>query len=233
MPSDRLFTDEAKEAAGPVRALTMRSLLRVAAAGALGVFAVRILGAALGYALHVALARFLGPADFGIWAFAFTLVIVAGHAASIGFPDSVVRFLTDYIAREDWRRARGQVLAGIYISLGMGAALALLFAGLLIALRDLVPREMFAPLLMAAAILPVFAMQDWMDGASRAIGRPLLAMTPIFVLRPVAILGATAIASTSSDALNAALVMGTTLAGVAATAIVQAFAFWRALPAPI
>ncbi|MDP2354706.1 MAG: lipopolysaccharide biosynthesis protein [Beijerinckiaceae bacterium] len=233
MSSDRLFADEAKEANAPVRARALRSLLRAAASGALGVFAVRILGAALGYALHVALARFLGPADFGVWAFAFTLVIVAGHAASIGFPDSVVRFLTDYIAREDWRRARGQVLAGIYISLGMGAALALLFAGLLVALRDLVPREMFAPLLMAAAILPVFAIQDWMDGASRAIGRPLLAMTPIFVLRPIAILGATAVAAASSDALNAALVMGATLAGVAATAVVQGFAFWRALPAPL
>ena len=233
MSSDRLFADEAKDGAAPARALSLRSLLRVVASGALGVFAVRILGAALGYALHVSLARWLGPADFGVWAVAFTLVLVAGHAASIGFPDSVVRFLTDYMAREDWGRARGQVLAGVYVSLGMGAALALLFAGLIIALRDLVAPEMFAPLLMAAAILPVFALQDWMDGASRAIGRPLLAMTPIFVLRPVAILGATAVAASSADAFNAALVMGATLAGVTVTAIIQAFAFWRALPAPL
>ncbi len=233
MLSDRLFAMEAKDDGALARSSSMRSLLRVLASGALGVFAVRLIGAALGYALHIVLARLLGPADFGVWAFAFTLVIVAGHAASIGFPDSVVRFLTDYIAREDWRRARGQVLAGVYISLGMGAVLTLLFASLLIALRHLVPPQMFWPLLMAAAILPVFALQDWMDGASRAIGRPLLAMTPIFVLRPVAILGATAIAATSSDAINAAMVMGATLAGVVATAIVQAVAFWRALPAPL
>lgn len=233
MQSGRLSAMEVMDEEAPARPSTLRSRLRGLASGALGVFAVRIIGAALGYVLHVALARLLGPADFGVWAFAFTLVIVAGHAASIGFPDSVVRFLTDYIAREDWRRARGQVLAGVCISLGMGVALAALFAGLLIALRDLVTPAMFWPLLMAATILPVFALQDWMDGASRAIGRPLLAMTPIFVLRPVAILGATAIAATSSGSINAALVMGATLAGVAATAVVQAIAFWRALPAPL
>ncbi len=233
MPSDRVFAEPAPPVAAPTRGARALGLLRTASSGAFGVFAVRILGAALGYALHVALARMLGPADFGVWAFAFTLVIVAGHAASIGFPDTVVRFLTDYIAREDWSRARGQVVAGVCVSLGVGVSLAALFAGVLMLLREHVAREMFTPLLMACAILPIFALQDWMDGASRAIGRPLLAMTPIFVLRPVAILGAAAVAAASGDALNAALIMGATFAGVAATALIQAIAFFRALPAPL
>lgn len=244
MPSDRTF-DEAPGAArsvgdvrswSRVRRISLRNVfarIGAASSGASGVFAVRALGAGLAYALHVALARLLGPAEFGVWAFAFTLVIVAGHAASIGFPDTVVRFLTDYIARGDWARARGQVLAGACVSAGGGAAIALAAAALLFLFRDMTPRAMFAPLLMSTAILPVFALQDWMDGAARAIGRPLLAMTPIFVLRPIAILGGATIAAASSDALDAALVMGVTFAGITATAVVQAVAFWRALPAPV
>lgn len=239
MAADRTFEDSSERAgvrgrlARLRRMMSLQGLFRALATGALGVFAVRVVGAALGYALHVALARMLGPAEFGVWAFAFTLVIVAGHAASIGFPDTVVRFLTDYIAREDWARARGQVVAGVCVSLGLGSALAALAASLLFILRDIVPREMFMPLLMAAAILPIFALQDWMDGASRAIGRPLLAMTPIFVLRPVAILGGAAIAASATDALDAALVMAAALGAIAATALAQAFCFWRALPKPL
>lgn len=230
MPSDRTL-DEADARPLPARMRDARALLRAAASGACGVFAVRVLGAALGYGLHVALARLLGAAEFGVWAFAFTLVIVAGHAASVGFADSVVRYLTGYVARGDWARARGQVVAGACVSLGAGSALAIGCASLLHAFRDSAPREAFTPLLIACAILPVFALQDWLDGASRAIGRPLIATAPIFLLRPAAILCAAALAAASSDALDAALVMGATFGAALLAASVQAIAFWRALPA--
>lgn len=234
MPGDRML-DQAAQATHPqsAGARDARAVLRAAASGAASVFAVRILGAALGYALHVALARLLGASEFGLWAFAFTLMLVVGQAASIGFADSVVRYLTDAIARQDWERARGQVVAGACISLGGGAVLGLVAAALLHVFGDAAPRESVGPLMVACAILPVFALQDWLDGASRAIGRPLIATAPMYVLRPVAIVAGALIAAASSDALDAVLAMGVTFVGVFVAAGVQAVAFWRALPAQV
>lgn len=206
----------------------VKRLVRGPASGPFGVFAVRIAGAALGYALHVTLARLLGTAEFGAWGLAFTLMLVAGHAASLGFSETVVRYLTGYLARGEWGLARGQVISGACVSLGAGAVLGAACAGLIFLARDLLPAA--APLMMAAAILPVFALQDWMDGAARALDRPLLATVPIFILRPVVIMAGATIAASTTDSLDAALAMGATVAAVLATTVLQAIALWRALP---
>ena len=237
MSFDRAFEGDAGAARlrGRLAALWRRgAVLRAAgASGAIGIFAVRMIGAGLGYLLHVALARLLGASEFGVWGFAFTLILVAGHAASIGFPDTVVRYLTEYIARADWARARGQVIAGVCVSLGMGAVIGVLAAALILACRDLLPPAAVTPLLIASSVLPVFALQDWMDGAARALHRPLLSMTPIFILRPMAIMGGAAIAASLNDGADAVLAMGVTVAAIFITALAHAIAFWRALPAPI
>ncbi|MBX9758596.1 MAG: lipopolysaccharide biosynthesis protein [Beijerinckiaceae bacterium] len=237
MPTDRALGDDAGAAGlrGRIAALWRRrdALLGAGASGAAGVFAVRMAGAALGYCLHVALARLLGASEFGVWGFAFALILVAGHAASVGFPDTVVRYLTGYIAQGDWARARGQVIAGACVSMGIGSLIGFAGAAIVLLCRDLLPPNAVTPLLMACAILPVFALQDWMDGASRALRRPMLSMVPIFILRPVVIMGGAAIASTMSGGADAALAMGATIAAMFVTALAQAIAFWRALPAPL
>ena len=237
MSIDRALDEDAGAAGSRGRLAAMRLLrapLRAAAtSGPVGIFAVRMLGAGLGYLLHVALARLLGASEFGAWGFAFTLILVAGHAASMGFPDTVVRYLTQYVAHGDWARARGQVIAGACVSLGMGALAGLGAAALILLCRDLLPPAAVTPLLMASSILPFFALQDWMDGAARAIHRPLLSMVPIFILRPIAIMAGAAIAASMNDGADAALAMGATVAAIFVTALAHAIAFWRALPAQV
>lgn len=237
MPTDRAMGDDAG-AAGLRGRLAMlwrkrAALISLATSGPAGIFAVRMLGAGLGYLLHLTLARLLGASEFGVWSFAFTLVLVAGHAASIGFPDTVVRYLTGYMAKADWARARGQVLAGVFVSLGMGALVGLVAAALILLCRDLLPPAAVVPLLLAASVLPVFALQDWMDGASRALHRPLLSLAPIFLFRPLAIMGGAAVAASLNGGADAALVMGVSVGAILVTGIGQAVAFWRALPAPL
>ena len=58
---------------------------------ALTVFAIRVLGAVLAYVMQVILARLMGGHEYGIYVVVWTLVVVLGIFAPLGFSSSVLR----------------------------------------------------------------------------------------------------------------------------------------------
>ncbi|HEY8578939.1 MAG TPA: hypothetical protein VIL72_03580, partial [Beijerinckiaceae bacterium] len=95
--------------AAPRRALLQRLSARLPlrdgpGAMAAGAFAIRVMGAGVGYGLHVLLARILGTSEFGLWAAGWTALVIIGHPSTAGFSESVVRQFTGYVAQKDWAR---------------------------------------------------------------------------------------------------------------------------------
>jgi O-antigen/teichoic acid export membrane protein len=207
--------------------------LRSAMGAAMSAFAIRIAGAGVAYALHIALARALGPAEFGLWGLSWTIILIVGHAASLGFSESVIRYVGGYTAQEDWGRARGALICGAVICLAFGLGLALLGVSVLLAARGLVPEGAFLPLLLAVAAWPLFALQDWMEGVGRALGRPALALAPGYVFRPL-LIGVCALAIAFGGSFETATAaMAATLAALALAALAQAIWLLRVLPREI
>jgi hypothetical protein len=73
------------------------------------VMAIRLAGAGLTYASMVFLARWLGPHDFGIYAYVLVIVTLLGLAFSFGLNSSALRFVPSYLARRKLSRLSGFV----------------------------------------------------------------------------------------------------------------------------
>lgn len=84
--------------------VTLRNLMHRGASGAL---AVSVAGTALGFVIHVVVARLIGKADYGVYVLMLSWIGVLATVAQAGQDINVVRFLPTYVLRGEWGRARG------------------------------------------------------------------------------------------------------------------------------
>ena len=91
---------------------------------ALTVFAIRIGGAGLAYGTQVLLARFMGQAEYGVFALAWVWIAILGHGCLLGVAQSVCRFVPQYRARGELELARGFLRGGALHALTSGAVTA-------------------------------------------------------------------------------------------------------------
>lgn len=155
---------------------------------ALVAFAIRVVSAAIAFVSQIILARLMGEFEYGIFAFVWVIVVLAGNLSCLGFHTSVIRFLPQHQADGDFASARGlHVTARIFAMLSASALAALgflflhLFAGSFEA-------YWLAPLFLALFTLPMIALGDVLDGTARASGWTVTALTPTFLIRPTLIL---------------------------------------------
>lgn len=197
---------------------------------ALAVFAIRVLGAVLAYVMQVILARLMGGHEYGIYVVVWTLVVVLGIFAPLGFSSSVLRLIPEYRAQGHHGRLRallvGSRLAGGLAATGIALAgiLAVWLAG------DLIASHYVLPLALGVVCLPLFTIGSIQDGIARAHDWPLLAMLPTFIWRPLAILAGMAIAiwaGVPATATNACIV---TILATWGVALAQMLVLSRSLP---
>ncbi len=169
---------------------------------ALVVLAIRVLGAGLAYGVQVVLARLLGKAEYGVYAAVWVWVAILGHGALWGFGQSVYRFVPHHRASGEPDLARGFLLGGALFVLASALLVAALGAALLWFGGGLVGAAYAGPLAIALLVLPLFAMQDYVEGAARAFHWTALAIAPPYLLRPALIalaMGALMMAGAPAD----------------------------------
>lgn len=176
----------------PLRHLAGRlATLRTGAPrAAIDVFAIRIAAAGFAYGAQVLMARMMGGTEYGIFAAIWVWVAILGHSATLGLSQGACRFMPADQARGDLDHARGFLIGGAMTTGLCGLALALGGLGLAWLEGSLLAGPYAAPLLVAVLVLPVFAMQDYLEGVARSQNWAVLAIAPPYLLRQGLIMAA-------------------------------------------
>lgn len=151
------------------------------------VFAIRIAGAALAYGTQVLLARLMGKEAYGVFAIAWVWILILGHVAVFGLAQCVCRFVPAYRIGRELALARGFLASGTVATLVSATLIALVGALLLWLVQGLLNPAYLLPLAVALLVLPVFALQDYLEGVARSFNWVTLAIGPPFIIRPAAI----------------------------------------------
>jgi len=75
--------------------------------------ALRIIGAGVGFAFNVAVARLLGASDAGVFFLALAVTTVGSVIGRLGLDNSLLRFVSTSAAAADWGRVRGVYSIGL------------------------------------------------------------------------------------------------------------------------
>lgn len=155
--------------------------------GARDAFIVSILGAAVGFAAHVVVARLIGKSEYGVYALMLSWVSVLSVIAQAGQDNNVVRLLPTYLLRREWGKARG-------LRYGTGALV--LAVSVVIALAGCVVVELSGShhgaswrrtFFIGFAMLPIVTQLQQSGAMHRAFKRAVSANAYVTIARPVAL----------------------------------------------
>jgi O-antigen/teichoic acid export membrane protein len=180
-------------------------------------FLIRVFSAGLIYLSQIALARWMGSYQFGIYVYVWTWVVLVGSLSPLGIGYLAQRLLPEYTAKGDDEAIRGFLLGSRLLCLGLGSSAALAGAALLYVLGDRLPAYYVVPFTIGLACLPVFALSCAQDSIARAHNWIGVALVPAYIAQPILTLVAVAaihFAGLPAEA-NAAVLVVTTMFWVA------------------
>ena len=151
---------------------------------ALFAFAIRLVSAALAYASQIILARTIGIAEFGLYVYAWSFVLIIGHLAGLGLALAATRIVPQLQEAADAERLRGFLLACRVIAV---VSASLVAAALILAILLVIPQlsgPTLAPLVLILFALPLFTLTEIQDGLARCFDAPALGLLPPYVVRP-------------------------------------------------
>ena len=144
---------------------------------------IRILNAGLILAIVWILARVLGPADFGVYTFVASLVLLAGIPTQLGLPSLLVREVSRATHEEDWPRLRGLIRFSNIVVLVMsviGIAVILIIT----TDRRWSPVTDRGVVIAALPLLPLTALGNVRGAVLAGMGRVVWGQIPELVVRP-------------------------------------------------
>ena len=191
-------------------------------------FAARVFNAGIGFATQIALARWMGEREFGIFAYVWVWLLAAGGVASLGLPVAALKLVPDYTARGDLAGLRGFLRGARWLgALPTVAASALAIAAFVVIAPDLGPYG--AVTAVALVALPIYVLTDIQTGIARAYDFADLGLAADYVLRPLLLLAFAGALYLAGEPGTALVVMGASGAALAVTALVQGLALGRRL----
>ncbi|WP_348645300.1 lipopolysaccharide biosynthesis protein [Methylobacterium sp. BTF04] len=218
-----IATDRIAGSALGIKLARLRALRTGAAGAAIDVFAIRIAAAGFAYIAQVMMARLMGGTEYGIFAAIWVWIAILGHSATLGLSQGACRFLPADQARGDLAQVRGFLIGGALVT-GACAVVVAAVGLLLVWLQgSLLAGAYAAPLLVAALVLPLFAMQDYCEGVARSQNWAVLAIAPPYLLRQGLIMAAMLAAIGLGAPAEALVAVACTLMATGIAVSVQAF----------
>lgn len=188
---------------------------------AIFVFVIRVASAVIAFLSQVLLARWLGSYEYGIFVAIWVGLIVLGTLVSIGLPTASVRFVAEYRENGKDRLLRGIIFAAICISLVSATILAAAGAWVLTNFPHLVTGYFVTPMFIAAICVPMLALQNVLDGITRAFNWTAISFLPTYIVRPLGVLLVTGIALGIGFEPTAVTAMAAAIIAVYATSLGQ------------
>ncbi|MGB5835271.1 MAG: polysaccharide biosynthesis C-terminal domain-containing protein [Thiohalocapsa sp.] len=154
------------------------------AKGAIGTLGLQVTEAGMGFVTALVLARMLGAAEYGAYAFALSFAYVLVIPALLGHNTLAVKETSALMAVEAWGRMRA-FLIGARVRVLVSSFLAVVAGlGLLLMLGQALAPSVKAASMLALALVPVNAMLRLHEGIMAGIGRVVVALLPDRAFRP-------------------------------------------------
>ncbi len=181
-------------------------------------FAIRVGGAAIVYLSQIALARWMGSAEFGLFVFSWTCVLLAGDLVHLGLASAAPRLVPQYGERGDTDRLRGFVHGSARLVFALATLLAACAFGISFALAGGPPGWLVG---FACLSLPFYALANMLDGIARSYGWINSALAPPYFIRPLLLVALIAGLHASGATTSAAIAMGAAAAACVVAAAIQ------------
>lgn len=186
-----------------------------------GAFLMRVVNAGIGFATQIFLARWMGEAEYGVYAYVWVWLLFAGGVGSIGLPVAALKFVPDYTAKGDLPGLRGFLQMARWRGL-LPSIVASALAGIALAALPGATVSVYIPVaLIALVILPIYVLTDVQTGIARAYDDADLGLAADYLVRPLLLLAFAGALFGTGQPGTAAAIMGATLAAVALTALLQ------------
>jgi O-antigen/teichoic acid export membrane protein len=206
------------------------TLLRQALSASALTLMLKVASAALSYIMFVVLANLLTGAEFGRFAFGFSLAITLGTIAGLGLATSILRFLPQYAASGDTAGGHGFIRWSTAITCLAALCLWALVTIASWAIEALSPGLDLSYLRAAALLVLPFALAEHIANGLRAIGSTIAALAPRDVLWRAAVpLAAILLAAAgySLDGTRALLLAAVLIAALLALQAAYAYSRYR------
>lgn len=162
-----------------------RSTMQRAAGGA---FVIRIVGAAIAFLSQPLLARLMGSHEFGIYAYVWTWALLFGGIVDFGLSIAAQRFIPEYRGTGAVALLRGFLTGSRWLTLGVSTLVAVLAALTIGAFAGQLDESVVIPMYIGCATLPFAALCVTQDGIARSFGWIGVALLPLYIIRPLAII---------------------------------------------
>ncbi|MCB1492676.1 MAG: oligosaccharide flippase family protein [Rhodobiaceae bacterium] len=145
-------------------------------------------GKVLALLVTLYLAKVLAQGDFGAFSYARNMILMLGPMFALGYTPSSSRFIPQYLAREEYGKARGffshaQKVVFAFSTVASGvAALVIIFGG------DLIPQDYRSICLIVLVACPFYSLAFFLSTATRAAGSLIGSLLPIWILQPLALI---------------------------------------------
>lgn len=209
------MTSYAATARRYLRRANQRGMGGALARGSTIAFVVFSLGHLVNFVTQVVLARTMGRAEYGTFAWVSSWGVLLTVVAGIGLDTTALRMIPTYRTREQWGLLHGFLTYAGRLTVAISVALAATISLAILLASGFAPSERMTVLAVGVWIVPASAMLDLQTSVARAMRRLLLAYTPTRVLRYLALLvvvGGLWAADVRVDALRATIVALVSLA---------------------
>ena len=182
---------------------------------------IRVAGAAIAFLSQPLMARWMGSYEFGIYAYVWVWVLLFGSLIDFGFATNAQRFIPEYSKSKAFDLLRG-FLAGSRLLVVMLSTLIAGLAAVVVWLAEpLLSAVLVLPLYLACLTLPLYGLIMVQDGVARSYNWMNIALLPLYVFRPLAIVALMAAGYMLGLTADAKLAMTASVIATWATALLQ------------
>ncbi len=196
-------------------------------------FAIRIASAGIMFGSQVLLARWMGGAEFGIYVYVGTWLILVGDLVHLGVPLTAQRFVPEYTQAGSIDLLRGYLAGSQWTTFAVASVAAAAGALIVRALENSLDGAVIMPFYLACAALPFYALTFMMDGLARAYNWINLALLSPYILRPLIVIAGMAALRIAGVTLDATAAMAVLAGATWLTALNQLLRLDRRLKSAV
>jgi O-antigen/teichoic acid export membrane protein len=146
----------------------------------------RLLGLAANAVVQILIVRYLSKTDYGAFAYALSIVVIAENFATLGLDRTITRFIPIYQERGEYGKIAGTILLVVGTVLSVGLALILAAQALrgFFGHSIIESHEAAALIAILIALAPIQALDAGLIGLFAVLGRPREIFFRAYVLAP-------------------------------------------------